>query len=80
MHDRHFRQRICHDNRHQGAEQVGDDHARTGQLNGYAAAEEKADADGATHGDHGELPRAELPVQSFALRIRRIGNDRHVSA
>src|SRR5207249_4726216 len=58
MYDRHLSQRVGHDHGDQSAEQIGNDHTRTRECDGYAAAKEEADSNGATDGNHRELARA----------------------
>ena len=68
MNDGHFGERVSHDDSEDRAEKIGNDDAGTGKLNCHGAAEEEADADGASDGDHGELARGEAAVEAITLR------------
>jgi hypothetical protein len=63
--DRHFGQRVSHDQRNDGTGDVGDDDAGTREADRHRAAEEQTHADGAPHGNHRELARVQEPLQPF---------------
>jgi len=65
VNDRHLRERVGHDQRDRGANQVAEDDRGTGLADGHRAAEEQADADGAAGGDHRKLARRQAAAKSF---------------
>ncbi|MOA38771.1 hypothetical protein D3C78_1604880 [compost metagenome] len=64
--DHHLAQAAHQQDGDQGADGVAEDHARSGQLDRRAAAQEQAGADRAADGDHGQL-RAGQALQQVAL-------------
>ena len=70
MYDRHLSQRVGHDHGDQSAEQIGNDHTRTRECDGYAAAKEEADSNGATDGNHRELARAQAALELIGIGRR----------
>ena len=67
---RHFSQGVSHDHSDKSAEQISDDDAGPGELDGDAATQEKADSDRAPDGNHCELARTQAAMEiGFGLRV-----------
>ena len=55
VHDGHLGERVRHDQRNHRADDVGDDHARAGEVDRHRASEKQPDADRAANRDHRDL-------------------------
>ncbi len=82
MHDRHFRQRVRHDQRNARSQQIRKNDGGPGETDGYAASQKQPDADRTADGHHRELPLAQAALQTVNFRHRKLFNRRrgHIPA
>jgi len=65
MHDRHLGERVCHHQRDDRADDIGQDDRRPSQSNRDGAAEKQADANRAADRHHGNLARTQAASEAF---------------